>query len=68
MKEPDHEARRERREREREAGVAFTRVLREHLEADRIPLEGREESDESPEDGDGDGAWMLMEGQTKGVA
>jgi hypothetical protein len=56
MREPDHEARRDRREREREAGVAFTQVLRERLEAGRIPLEGREKSDESPEDG---GGWQL---------
>jgi hypothetical protein len=47
---------------------AFAQVLRERLEAHRILLEGREESGEIPEDGGEDGAWMLMEGKTKGVA
>jgi hypothetical protein len=56
MRESDYEARRERREREREAGVAFTQVLRERLEAGRIPRGNLEKPDDGPEDGGGDGA------------
>jgi hypothetical protein len=50
MREVDHEARRARREREREAGLAFTQTLREHLEAGRIPIEALSEP-EAPEAG-----------------
>jgi hypothetical protein len=50
MREADHEARRARREREREAGLAFTQTLREHLEAERIPIEALSEPEE-PEAG-----------------
>ena len=39
MNDADYEARRERRERERKAGLAFTQSLRERLEAERIPIE-----------------------------
>jgi hypothetical protein len=35
MREADYEARREQREREREAGLTFTSTLREKLEAGR---------------------------------
>ena len=50
MNEADYEARRERREREREDGLAFTQTLRERLEAERIPIEALSESEE-PEAG-----------------
>ena len=50
MREADHEARRTRREREREAGLAFTQTLREHFEAERIPIEALSEP-EAPEAG-----------------
>jgi hypothetical protein len=56
MREADYEARRERREREREAGLAFTAVLRERMEADRIPLETLMESDDDQEAGGDDAA------------
>jgi hypothetical protein len=64
MREADYEARRERRERERESGLAFSKVLREQLEAKRIPVESLMEpegftpsermsdsSEEKPDDG-----------------
>ena len=47
MREADHEARRTRREREREAGLAFTQTLRERLEAERIHIEALTEPVES---------------------
>jgi hypothetical protein len=50
MREADHEARCERRERERAAGLAFTQMLRERLEAERIPIEALSEPEE-PEAG-----------------
>lgn len=51
MSEADYEARRERREREREAGIAFTQRLREQLEAGRIPAEAlMEPEQEEPND------------------
>ena len=49
--EADYEASRERCEREREAGLAFTQKLREQLEARRIPVEVLMKSEES-EDAD----------------
>jgi hypothetical protein len=39
MNDADYEARRERRERERKTGLAFTKTLRERLEAKRILIE-----------------------------
>ena len=47
MNDADYEARRKRRERERKAGLAFTQTLRERLEAERIPIETRMESEET---------------------
>jgi hypothetical protein len=44
MNDADYEARRERRERERKAGLAFMQTLRERLEAKRIPIETLMES------------------------
>jgi hypothetical protein len=52
MREADYEAKRERREREREAGLAFSERLREQLEARRIPVEALMESEESEEPDD----------------
>jgi len=46
MNAADYEARREHRERERKAGLAFTQTLREHLESKRIPIETLMESEE----------------------
>lgn len=50
MREADYEARRERRERERESGLAFSKVLRERLEAERFPIEALMESEEEDPD------------------
>jgi hypothetical protein len=44
MNAADYEAQRERRERERKAGLAFTQTLRERLKAKRIPIETLMES------------------------
>jgi predicted CopG family antitoxin len=56
MRDADYEARRERRERERESGLAFSKVLRERLEAKRSPVEALmepepSEAEEKPDDG-----------------
>jgi hypothetical protein len=49
MSEADYEAKRARLE--REAGLRFSEVLREQLEARRIPVQALTEPEE-PEDGD----------------
>jgi hypothetical protein len=50
MNAADYEARRARLEREREAGLAFTQMLRERLEAECIPIESLTKPEE-PEAG-----------------
>jgi hypothetical protein len=58
MTDADYEAklRYERRERERETGLAFTEMLCERLEAQRIPIEALMEPDETREAGGDDAA------------
>ena len=50
MRDANYEARRERLEREREAGIAFQAVLREKLEAERIRVEDLVEPNKTGDD------------------
>lgn len=59
MKGPDHEARRERRDRERQAGEAFQKMLRERVEGPGLGLRdlmGRDAPPETTGEGGDDAA------------